>query len=80
MLDTKPTNCRRRSGNSLPFDDVYGLRPFITLGDFKFDILAFIEGLKSISIDRAVMNKHITATLFLNKAVTFCVIEPFDLP
>ena len=77
---TSQTICHPDALGNLPFHDVYGLRSFIALGDFKIDILAFVEGFKSIPLNRAVMNKHITAAFFFDKAVTFCVIKPFDLP
>ena len=69
-----------RLGNSLLFDDVYGLRPFIALGDLELDVLAFIEGFESVSVYCAVMNKDITAALFFYKTVTFRIVKPLDLP
>lgn len=75
-----PTKLAASLENSLLFDDVYGLRPFITLSDFELDILTFIEGFESVSVYCAVMNKDITAALFFYKTVTFRIIKPFDLP
>jgi len=67
-------------GIALLFDDVYGVRPFIALGDLELDVLAFIEGFESVSVYCAIMHKDIAPTLFFYKTVTFCIIEPFDLP
>jgi len=55
------------------------LWPLITLRYLKFDAFAFIQCLKSVALNRTIVNEDIAAAFFFNKAITFCVIEPFDL-
>jgi hypothetical protein len=65
--------------NTLFFDYVYGLRSFVTLGDFELNVLSFIQSFESIAIDRAVMNKDITTAFFFYKTIPFGIVKPFDL-
>src|SRR5438477_12154687 len=53
------------------------LRPFLALHDLELDGIAFLQTLVAFSRDGAVMDEHVWPVVPSNKAVTFCVIEPF---
>ena len=59
---------------------VDGLRSLLTLSDLKLDELPFSEGFETIALDRAIVNEYVPTSLFFNKAVSFGVIKPLDLP
>ena len=50
----------------LSFHDIYSLRSFVALGDFKFDVLAFVQSLESIPLNGAIVNEYIATALFLS--------------
>ena len=56
---------------------VAGLRTFLTVHYFELNLVAFLQALVSVIVDRAVMHEHIrVAILTANKAEAFGVIEP----
>jgi hypothetical protein len=59
--------------------DIDSLGSLIALSDLELDRLAFIESLKAVALDCTVMDKHVATAFFLDKTVTFCVIEPLHL-
>ncbi len=63
----------------LQLRDVRSLRTFGALGDFEFNLLAFPEGLKPLTFDSRVMDKHILrAILRGDKTIPLLVAEPLD--
>jgi len=64
---------------SLKLNDVGRLVALGALSHFEFDLLAFFQGLVAITLNRCVMNKHITSAFAGNKTVTFRVVEPLDM-
>jgi len=59
-------------------DNVFRLRPFLTLCHFHRDGLTFLKRFESFHLNRAVMDKNILATLTLNESKSFIVVEPLD--
>jgi hypothetical protein len=57
--------------------DVLGFQTFVTRRDLEGNIIAFIQGFKSLANDAGVMHKNILAGILGNKPKTFFVIEPF---
>jgi hypothetical protein len=53
------------------------LRAFLSLNDFKFNIIALLEALVSLRLDGTVVDEHIRAVIPADKAEALCVIEPF---
>ncbi len=60
------------------FRHIFGLRPFWSIGDLKFNFLPLEQRFVSVTGYRAVMNKNILFTGLFDKAVAFRVVEPFD--
>jgi len=56
------------------------MQPFCPLLDFELYQLTFGEGLEAVHLDCGEMDEHILATILLNEAVAFGVIEPLYLP
>ena len=80
----------RQSGTSLPAENngrakslaarflhVGGLWTLRPLHDFEFDDISFLQCAVTVSDDGGIVNEHIRAIVAPDKAVTFCVIEPF---
>lgn len=64
-------------GLCLVFYNVRGLVAFGSFNDIEGDVIAFVEGLITRSLDGRVMHEDITAArLRGDKAITFFVIEP----
>jgi hypothetical protein len=56
---------------------VAGLRSLLPVDDLELNLIAFLQTLISLDVDRAVMHEYIcTAILTTNEAKAFCVIEP----
>jgi len=53
------------------------LRAFLSLNDFKFNIIALLEALVSLRLDGTIVDEHIRAVIPADKAEALCVIEPF---
>ena len=51
---------------------------FLTLNDFEFDCIAFLQTLVSIGRDGTVVNEHIGATIASDEPISFCVVKPLD--
>jgi hypothetical protein len=58
--------------------NVRGLRTLGPFGWFEGDLLAFGEGLESVSLDGRKVHEQIVPVLLLNKAVALLIGEPFD--
>ena len=56
---------------------ISGLFAFRPLSDIELHFLAFLQRLKTITLNNAVMHKHILAVIRSDEAVSFSVIEPF---
>src|SRR5256885_10226033 len=61
------------------FDHVGSLRSARTMGDFEFNRVPFTQSSVSRGQDCRVVDKYIRATRVPDEAVTFGIIEPFDL-
>lgn len=60
------------------FHNVFCLRPFLALHDFKLNVIAFLQAFVAVRLDGAVVDEHIGAVFPTDEAETLCVIEPFD--
>jgi len=68
-----------RSGNtSGSFCDVRGLRAFLSLSDFEFHSVTFLQALVAFGSNCAVMHKDIRSILTADESVTLGIIEPLD--
>jgi len=56
--------------------DLSGLRTFLTLLYFKFDLLAFGQGLIPVANDCAEMDKHVVAVFTLDEPKAFFLVKP----
>ena len=79
FVDGKEYNCGGGENSNLELYYINGLGSFCTFSNFKLDDLPLVEGLESIALNGRVMNKNITPPFFLDEAVPFRVVEPFDL-
>lgn len=92
VIDKKKDPVVGSTGSSNPFkscDDRSGrlrgsllghafcLRAFLSLNDFKFNIIALLEALVSLRLDGTIVDEHIRAVIPADKAEALCVIEPF---
>jgi len=53
---------------------------FFPAHDVELDRIAFTEALITVSLDSAVMAKHVCATLIAQKSVSLGIVEPCHLP
>ena len=70
-----------RSGEPSNFDFIheFGLMPFGSLNQFKFDFLAFKQRFITIALNRRVMDKDVFLAFGVHdEAIAFAVIEPFN--
>lgn len=68
------SSCNR--SRKLHFLYVRRLRTVLAFGDFKFNLVAFLQTLVSLSRDGAEVNKNVWAIFSSDEPVSFCVIEP----
>ena len=61
----------------LIFGDVFSLRPFLTLDDFKLYVITLLQAFVAFRLDGAVVHEHIRAVIPTDETEPFCVIEPF---
>ena len=54
------------------------LRSFLTLSDFEFHWVTFLQALVSLGSNCAVVNKYVRAIRASDEPVSFGVIEPLD--
>src|SRR6476646_2411066 len=54
-----------------------GLRAFLSLNNFEFNVIALLEAFVSLRLDGTVVDEHIRAVIPADKAEALCVIEPF---
>ncbi len=66
------------NANSGSASHVCGLWPLGALGDFKLDLIAFLQTLVTLGGDGAVVNKNIRPIFPADKSVALGVIEPLD--
>jgi hypothetical protein len=55
-----------------------GLRAFLTLYDFKLNLIAFLKTLVTFRLYGAVVNEHIGAVILADESETFGVVKPLD--
>jgi len=60
--------------------DIYGLGTAVSLFDIKLYSLTLGQCLESLALDRRKMNKDICTVILLDKAKTFGLVEPLNLP
>jgi|GEM_PF-2071488 hypothetical protein len=60
------------------FYNIFRLRPFLALHDFKLNIITLLQAFVAFRLDGAVVDEHIRAVFPTDEAETLCVIEPFD--
>jgi hypothetical protein len=66
-----------RDGNtSRGFVDVRCLRPFLTLGDFEFHSVTFLQALIAVGSNRAVMHKDIRSIFTSDESVALRIVKP----
>jgi hypothetical protein len=85
----KPPAKKKRRGNvAAPFLNfglklnlyyVYRLRAFFALAYLELYFLAFVKGLKTIALDRGIMDEDVAASLFLDKSIAFGIVKPLHL-
>jgi hypothetical protein len=51
----------------------------LPLDDLELYRVAFLQGLKSFTLDGRVMDEDISSAFLADKPIPFAVIEPFDL-
>src|SRR5260370_14678315 len=71
-----PSSVQR--GEQLGLADVGRLEPLRALGDLELDLVALGQALEALGLNAAVVDEHILATLHLDEAVPFRVVEPLD--
>ena len=59
--------------------DVASLRPFRTVYDLEFDLLALFECPEAGTLNRREVNEHVVAALALNESVALGDVEPLHL-
>jgi hypothetical protein len=53
------------------------LRTFLTIDDVELDLVAFLQALVAIVVDRAIVHEHIRTTILTAyKAKAFRIVEP----
>jgi len=60
------------------FYNVFCLRPFLALHDFKLNVIALLQAFVALRLDGAVVDKHIGTVFSTDEAETLCVVEPFN--
>jgi hypothetical protein len=65
------------SQSSAWFLDVRRLRAFRSLHNFKFNDVSFLQCAVAVTDDGGIVNEHVRAIVAPDKAISFCVIEPF---
>jgi hypothetical protein len=55
------------------------LRAFLSLHDFKFDVVAFLQAFVPFAIDRAVVDEDIRTIIAPDESEALRIIEPFHL-
>ena len=58
------------------FRDLVGLRSLLPLDDLELYRVAFLQGLKSFTLDGRVMDEDISSAVLADKAITLAVVEP----
>ncbi len=61
---------------SLDFADVLGLQTLLALGDFELNPVTFVEGLKSIRLNRGEVDEYVLASILGNETKTLLVLKP----
>jgi hypothetical protein len=62
----------------LDFTDVLGFQTLLALGDFKLHPVTFVEGLKSIRLNRGEVDEYVLASILGNETKTLLVLKPLD--
>ncbi len=62
--------------NLLDLGDVRSLKTLGTLDDFEGYLVAFVQGLETVALDRRKMHKHILAVLLRDETKPLAVVEP----
>ena len=57
--------------------DGLSLGAFLSLHDFKFNVITFLKAFISFRLDGAIVNKNIGAIFPANKAEALCIVKPF---
>lgn len=60
------------------FSYVFGLRPFRTFDNIKFNSIAFLQRFEALTGDGGKMTKNIFPVLLFKKTKPLCVVEPFN--
>lgn len=80
-------SCRVTNGSATSVKNVTGrlqlnyvrsLRSTVALRNLEFDRLAFIQRLEAFALNRGEMNEYVVAVLYLNEAVAFLCVKPFN--
>jgi hypothetical protein len=67
------------SGNFPGPDYLIRLRPLLALNDVEFHVIALLQALVSIHLNRAVVDEHIRPVVPADKTVAFRIVEPLHL-
>ena len=59
-------------------EDLISLRAFGSLNDVELDLVAFLEALIALALDRTVMDEDIGPTVAAQETVAFSVVEPLN--
>jgi hypothetical protein len=62
----------------LIFHNVFSLRPFLALNNFKLNVITLLQAFIPVGLDGAVVDEHIRTVFPTDEAETLCVIKPFN--
>jgi len=54
------------------------LRTTVALSDFELNGLAFVQSFESVALDCGEMYEYVFAAFYLNKAIAFLCVKPFN--
>src|SRR5688572_29686302 len=60
--------------------DLVRLQPLLSLHDDEGHLLAFLQALEALALDRAEMHEHVIAILAADEAEALGIVEPFHGP
>ena len=76
--NVNPQNTRGGVFSLADFSYVAGLGAFGTIGDFKFNRVAFFKGFEPLTLYSGVVDEYVLPTFNFDKPKTLSVIEPFN--
>jgi len=59
--------------------DLVGLRSLLPLNNLELNRIAFLQGLKALTLDGRVMNENISSAVLADEAISLAIVEPLYL-